>query len=285
MCGAAPQHRLSNAVTAWAKSAQARNQRCGWQVLNGANGPRVPLIPDRLYPFPTLPCRLCLPVSSILAYASEIPPDRRPGHPGTAVFVEPCGGGDLDRDPACGAISLLALLLFVEGTAWGSGAGVLYVMESPQVAWYVQAIFVSMLLADAGLLRAGVYRHIADAAGRTAEHPRRTDDDRRPDGGSPELFFLARPDRFVGAIVPAWYATWDADLPPITVDIFNLVGLVGIVSLAASLSSWARSPRDSTARRQARRFHAIAFGVHDVGNVHSAGSARPSAGAAAEAGT
>lgn len=30
---------------------------------------------------------------------------------------------------------LLALLLFVERTAWGSGAGFLYVMESPQVAW------------------------------------------------------------------------------------------------------------------------------------------------------
>lgn len=40
--------------------------------------------------------------------------------------------------------------------------------------------------------------------------------------------------------------------------------MIGIVSLAASLSSWARSARGSLARRQARAF-AIAFGVHDVG--------------------
>ena len=157
---------------------------------------------------------------------------------------------------------LLALLLFVEGTAWGSGAGVLYVMESPQVAWYVQAIFVSMLLAMPGCVLAFIG---------TLPTPLVAPLNTRVGlmtiavlTAAAELFFLARPDRFVGAIVPAWYATWDADLPPITVDIFNLVGLVGIVSLAASLSSWARSPRDSAARRQARAF-AIAFGVHDVG--------------------
>lgn len=51
---------------------------------------------------------------------------------------------------------LLALLLFVEGTAWGSGAGLLYLMESPQVAWYVQAVFVSMLLAMPGCVLAFV---------------------------------------------------------------------------------------------------------------------------------
>jgi hypothetical protein len=171
----------------------------------------------------------------------------------TAVLLT---GPGLRRD------RLLALLLFVEGTAWGSGAGFLYVMESPQVAWYVQAVFVTMLLAMPGCVLAFIG---------TLPTPLVAPLNSRVGlivivmlTAAVELFFLAQPERFVGAIVPAWYATWDADLPPITVDIFNLVGVIGIVSLAASLSSWARSPRDSAARRQARAF-AIAFGVHDVG--------------------
>jgi hypothetical protein len=157
---------------------------------------------------------------------------------------------------------LLAQLLFVEGTAWGSGAGFLYVMESPQVAWYVQAVFVTMLLAMPGCVLAFVG---------TLPTPLVAPLNSRAGliviavlTAAVELFFFAQPNRFVGDIVPAWYATWDADLPPITVDIFNLVGVIGIMSLVASLSSWARSPRGSWARRQARAF-AIAFGVHDVG--------------------
>ena len=42
---------------------------------------------------------------------------------------------------------LLALLLFVEGTAWGTGSGFLYVTDSTRVAWYLQAVFIAMLLA------------------------------------------------------------------------------------------------------------------------------------------
>src|SRR5450432_769241 len=157
---------------------------------------------------------------------------------------------------------LLALLLFVEGTAWGSGAGFLYVVESPQAAWYLQAVFVSMLLAMPGCVLAFVGTLptplVAPLNSRVALIAIAVLT------AAADLFLLAHPDRFVGDIVPAWYATWDADLPSITVDIFNLVGVIGIVSLAASLSSWARSPRGSLARRQARAF-AIAFGVHDVG--------------------
>ncbi len=144
----------------------------------------------------------------------------------TAVLLT---GPGLRRD------RLLALLLFVEGTAWGSGAGFLYVMELPQVAWYVQAVFVSMLLAMPGCVLAFIG---------TLPTPLVAPLNSRVGlivivmlTAAVELFFLAQPERFVGAIVPAWYATWDADLPPITVDIFNLVGVIGIVSLAASVSS------------------------------------------------
>ena len=156
---------------------------------------------------------------------------------------------------------LLALLLFVEGTAWGTGSGILYLLESATAAWYLQAIFVGMLLAMPGCMLAFIGTlptplvaplnsriGLAVIAVVTV---------------AAEIFFLAQPARFVGDIVPAWYATWDADLPSITVDVFNIVGMVGIVSLAASLSSWVRSPRGSWARRQARAF-AVAFGVHDV---------------------
>lgn len=157
---------------------------------------------------------------------------------------------------------LLALFLFVEGTAWGTGSGILYLLESPTAAWYSQAVFIGMLLAMPGCALAFIgtlptpfVAPLNTRAGLAVIALLTL---------AAELYYLAQPDRFVGAIVPAWYATWDADLPAITVDLFNLIGLVGLISLAASLSSWARSPRGSAARRQARAF-ALAFGVHDVG--------------------
>jgi len=160
---------------------------------------------------------------------------------------------------------LLALLLFVEGTAWGTGSGILYLLESATAAWYLQAIFVGMLLAMPGCtlafigtlptpLVAPLNSRIGLAVIAVVTM-------------AAEIFFLSQPARFVGDIVPAWYATWDADLPPITVDVFNIVGMVGIVSLAASLSSWVRSPRGSWARRQARAF-AVAFGQVSPGYRH-----------------
>jgi len=157
---------------------------------------------------------------------------------------------------------LLALLLIVEGTAWGSGAGFLYLSESPVVAWYLQAVFVTALLAMPGCalafagtlpttllapLRSGVALTLLAVITLAAE-----------------LYYLSDPARFVGEIVPAWYATWDADLPDITVDVFNIAGLAGVVSLIGSISAWMQSPPGSWARRQARAF-ALAFCVHDVG--------------------
>ena len=157
---------------------------------------------------------------------------------------------------------LLALLLFVEGGAWGSGAGFLYLMESPSAAWAFQAIFVGMLLAlpgsalaFAGTLPSSLMAPLRSRVGLTALALATV---------GLELTYLSEPIRFVGRIVPAWYATWDADLPAITVDFFNIAGLAGIVSLLGSLTAWAQSAHGSWARRQARAF-AIAFGVHDVG--------------------
>ena len=157
---------------------------------------------------------------------------------------------------------LLALLLIVEGAAWGSGAGFLYLSESPVVAWYLQAVFVTALLAMPGCALA-----FAGTLPTTLTAPLRS----RFGLGVlvawtvvVELCYFARPERFVGAIVPAWYATWDADLPDITVDFFNLTGLVGVASLVGSIGAWVQSAPGSWARRQARAF-AMAFGVHDIG--------------------
>jgi len=157
---------------------------------------------------------------------------------------------------------LLAVLLIVEGTAWGTGSGFLYLMESQAPVWYLQATFVAMLLAMPGCvlafcgtlptpllapLRSRV--GLALLAGWTL---------------LAEGWFLTHTEQFVGAVVPAWYATWDVDLPAITVNVFNLAGLGGIVSLAGSISAWRRSTPGSWARAQARAF-SIAFGVHDIG--------------------
>jgi hypothetical protein len=157
---------------------------------------------------------------------------------------------------------LLALFLFVDGTAWGTGSGILYLLESPTAAWYSQAVFIGMLLAMPGCALAFIG---------TLPTPLVAPFNSRFGllliavlTVAAEVYYLAQPARFIGTIVPAWYASWDADLPPITVDLFNLVGLVGLVSLAASISAWLRSPHGSAARRQARAF-ALAFGVHDVG--------------------
>lgn len=157
---------------------------------------------------------------------------------------------------------LLALLLFVEGGAWGSGAGFLYLMRSPAAAWHFQSIFCGMLLAlpgsalaFAGTLPSSLMAPLRSRFGLAVIAVATL---------AVEAYYLSDPARFVGRVVPAWYATWDADLPPITVDFFNIAGLGGIVSLLGSVTAWAQSAPGSWARRQARAF-AIAFGVHDIG--------------------
>jgi hypothetical protein len=157
---------------------------------------------------------------------------------------------------------LLALLLFVEGGAWGTGAGLLYQTESAQVGWYLQSVFCFMLvalpaceLAFVGTLPSTLVAPLRNrwvlgliVAATVAV----------------ELYYLSDPARFVGEMVPAWYAPWDAALPDITVTAFNMVGLASLVSLVGSISAWAQSPRGSWARKQAKAF-ALAFGVHDLG--------------------
>jgi hypothetical protein len=157
---------------------------------------------------------------------------------------------------------LLALLLFVEGGAWGTGAGLLYQTTSAQVGWYLQSIFCFMLIALPACELAFV-----GTLPSTLMAPLRN----RFVLGlivlatvAAELYYLSDPPRFVGQMVRAWYAPWDAALPDITVTAFNLVGLSSLVSLVGSLSAWAQSPRGSWARKQAKAF-ALAFGVHDTG--------------------
>jgi hypothetical protein len=157
---------------------------------------------------------------------------------------------------------LLALLLFVEGTAWATGSGFMYLVEDPGIAWYLQAVFVGMLIAMPGCALA-----FAGTLPTSLMAPLRARGALWLLAGATvaaELYYLAHLDRFVGAIVPAWYATWDADLPPRAIAVFNLAGLVGVVSLAGCIGAWVQSARGSWERRQARAF-ATAFGVHDVG--------------------
>lgn len=157
---------------------------------------------------------------------------------------------------------LLALLLVLEGTAWASGTGFMYLMGTQAGAWCMQAIFVAALLAMpastlafAGTLPSTLMAPLRSRAALVVLALVTL---------ALEAFYLSRPERFVGAIIPAWYATWDADIPPITVKAFNAVGLAGVISLVAALSAWLQSAAGSAAKRQARAF-AIAFGVHDVG--------------------
>ena len=157
---------------------------------------------------------------------------------------------------------LLALLLVLEGTAWASGTGFMYLMASRTGAWYMQAIFVGALVAMPATTLA-----FAGTLPSTLMAPLRT----RTAlvvlalvTLAMETYYLADPQRFIGGIIPAWYATWDADIPPITIKAFNAVGLAGVVSFVAAISAWLQSAPGSAAKRQARAF-AIAFGVHDVG--------------------
>jgi hypothetical protein len=156
---------------------------------------------------------------------------------------------------------LLALLLFVEGTAWATGSGFLYLVQNPAVAWHLQTVFVfamiampACVLAFAGTLPSPLMAPL------------------RVRGVLPllsvvtlaaELLFVTHPQKFVGAAVPAWYATWDVALPPLAIDVFNLTGLAGVVSLVGAVSAWAYSPRGSWARQQAW-FFAVAFAIHDL---------------------
>ncbi len=83
---------------------------------------------------------------------------------------------------------------------------------------------------------------------------------------SAEAYWLTHRGEFIGGILPAWYATWDWDVPAAGVATMNLFGAIGIVSLLGSLSAYRRAAPGTAARRQARAF-AIAFGVHDVGQL------------------
>ncbi len=157
---------------------------------------------------------------------------------------------------------LLALLLVIEGTMFATGSGFLYLAKSPEVAWYLQAVFVGMLIAMPGCVLA-----FAGTLPTTLMAPLRlrfTLPVLAAATLAAELYYLSQPGQFVGTIVPAWYATWDADLPSNAITVFNIVGLVGLVSLAGCISAWMQSARGSWERRQARAF-ALAFGVHDVG--------------------
>ncbi len=157
---------------------------------------------------------------------------------------------------------LLALLLVLEGTAWATGTGFMYLMASRTGAWYMQAIFVGALLAMPAATLA-----FAGTLPSTLLGPLRTRTALVILAGitlAMEVFYLSQPGRFVGTIIPAWYSTWDADIPPITIKAFNAVGLAGVVSFVAAISAWLQSAPGSAAKRQARAF-AIAFGVHDVG--------------------
>lgn len=157
---------------------------------------------------------------------------------------------------------LLALLLFVEGVVWGCGSGFLYLTTSATVAWYLQAVFTTAVLA-----LPFCYLAFVGTLPTPLVAPLR--------GGSAlislavlaagaEAWWLSHPDQFITAMVPAWYAVWDADLPQTAVWALNAVGAISFVSLIATLSAWKRAAPGSAARRQARAF-ALAFGLHDLG--------------------
>jgi hypothetical protein len=157
---------------------------------------------------------------------------------------------------------LLALLLFIEGGAWGTGGGMVYMTSSPTAAWYFQSAFCVFLLALPGSALA-----FASTLPSSWMAPLRS----KPGRVLLLLYtliveavYLSDPQRFVGQIVPAWYAIWDAALPDITVDAFNIAGAASLVSLFGAVTAWKQSPRGTWARSQAKAF-ALAFAVHDVG--------------------
>jgi hypothetical protein len=165
-------------------------------------------------------------------------------------------GPGLQRD------RLLALLLFVEGGAWGSGAGFLYMTTSASAAWAFQSVFCFMLLAlpgtalaFAGTLPSTFMVQLRSKAGRLVLLFGTL---------AAEVWYLSNPSDFIGEIVPAWYATWDAALPERTVNAFNIAGLASVVSLFGALTAWRQSERGTWARSQAKAF-ALAFAVHDIG--------------------
>ena len=168
----------------------------------------------------------------------------------------------LSTGPGARRDRLLALLLVVEGIAWGTGSGFLYLTTSATVAWYLQAIFITSMLAlpccylaFVGTLSTPLVTPLRSRAALVVLAGL---------AAGAEAWWFTHRDQFIGGIVPAWYATWDADLPPAAVWAMNAVGAISIVSLLATLSAWRRAAPGSAARRQARAF-AIAFGVHDVG--------------------
>lgn len=155
---------------------------------------------------------------------------------------------------------ILALVLVFEGTAWGSGAGVLYVMGDRAPAFGVQALFYLSLLVLPGL-----YLLFLGTLDSPLAVPLRNRWARASIAAlttlAPALYFVDR-SGWTTDMVPTWYAAWEAVLGPNFAAWFPVYGVVALFGLAVAISAVLRARPGTLARRQMKWF-AVAFGIRD----------------------
>lgn len=154
----------------------------------------------------------------------------------------------------------LALLLFIEATAWGAGAGVLFLVEDPATGYGIQAVFHMSLLALPWL-----YLRFLATLDVPLTRPLRNRTSEAllvvASMGAP-LVYLLRPGKYTVAMVEAWYTPVEAVLGPWFDYTLLLVGAASLYGLAAAING-VRAAGEGPARDRARSY-AIAFGVCDA---------------------
>lgn len=154
----------------------------------------------------------------------------------------------------------LALVLAVEGATFATGAGWLYLMDSPFGALGMQGIFVTGILA-----MPWIYLLFIATLDTPLVRPLKT----RVAGSvivvalvAVEAYWLVRSELFMPAVVTPWYARHEVVLGDPIVLGFEVMGLASIYALVATIDAYRRAGSD-VARKRARAF-ALAFGTRDV---------------------
>lgn len=162
--------------------------------------------------------------------------------------------------PSRGVNRALALLLAFEGAAWGSGTGLVFVVDDPAEAYALQNVAIFAMMALPALYLVFVSYLDAPLVSFLRPIPTRALVVAAAVAGHAYLF--THEEAFTPEMIPAWYAPWDAHLGVGFLIVLATIGAVSVFSLVATAWAWARARTDAARRRA--RFIAAAFGVRDL---------------------
>ena len=167
----------------------------------------------------------------------------------------------LSRSPPRASNRILALVVALEGIGLGAGAGLVYTMSEARDAAGMQALFVTSFIALPFLylvllsyLPSPLARPLRPTAVRVAILAA---------GFLVEIAWLLDTAAFIPAMVPVWYAPWEAIIGPGFELALALGGLVSLYAVAVALTAIRAAAPGTAARAQAKAY-ALAFVFRDA---------------------